>query len=128
MGGWFSKTEVVDNGTSSVEFHPDTLQTTMLVVIGGFTLASLAAVTAKWCYSKKALRTRNTRDAERAIAMSNLENLKREHEKQITEIRHSINLQNAQQVGSSTTALATTRALANAPQANDPKNFVYPQF
>ena len=128
MGGWFSKTEVVDNGTSSVEFHPDTLQTTMLVVIGGFTLACLAAVTAKWCYSKKALRTRNTRDAERAIAMSNLENLKREHEKQITEIRHSINLQNAQQVGSSTTALATTRALANAPQANDPKNFVYPQF
>ena len=128
MGGWFSKTEVVDNGTSSVEFHPDTLQTTMLVVIGGFTLACLAAVTAKWCYSKKALRTRNTRDAERAIAMSNLENLKREHEKQITKIRHSINLQNAQQVGSSTTALATTKALANAPQANDPKNFVYPQF
>ena len=128
MGGWFSKTEVVDNGTSSVEFHPDTLQTTMLVVIGGFTLACLAAVTAKWCYSKKALRTRNTRDAERAIAMSNLESLKREHEKEITAIRHSINLQNAQQVGSSTTALATTRALANAPQANDPKNFVYPQF
>ena len=128
MGGWFSKTEVVDNGTSSVEFHPDTLQTTMLVVIGGFTLASLAAVTEKWCYSKKALRTRNTRDAERAIAMSNLENLKLEHEKQITEIRHSINLQNAQQVGSSTTALVTTRALTNAPQANDPKNFIYPQF
>ena len=60
--------------------------------------------------------------------MSNLESLKREHEKEITAIRHSINLQNAQQVGSSTTALATTRALANAPQANDPKNFVYPQF
>ena len=60
--------------------------------------------------------------------MSTIDNLKREHEKEITSIRHSINLQNAQQVGSSTTALATTRALASAPLANDPKNFVYPQF
>ena len=128
MGGWFSKTEVVDNGTASVEYHPDTLQTTMLLVFGGFTLACLAAVTAKWCISKKALRQRNTRDAERAIAMSTIEGLKRDHEKEITAIRHSINLQNAQQMGSSTTALATTRALASAPLANEPKNFVYPQF
>ena len=128
MGGWFSKTEVVDNGTASLEYHPDTLQTTMLLVFGAIILACLAAVTSKWCMSKKNLRQRNNVDAERAIAMTTLENLKREHEKEITAIRHSINLQNAQTVGASTTALATTRALADAPQANNPKNFVYPQF
>ena len=128
MGGWFSKTEVVDNGTASLEYHPDTLQTTMLLVFGTIILACLALVTYRWCRSQKNLRHRRTLDAERAIAMSNLDHLKREHEKEITAIRHSINLQNAQTMGASTSALATTRALADAPQANNPKNFVYPQF
>ena len=47
MGGWFSKNEVINNGTSSVIFHVETLKTTLLLVSGGILIISLGCVTTR---------------------------------------------------------------------------------
>ena len=61
--------------------------------------------------------------------MKALEKMESDHEKEITSIRNSINLQNAQ-LGSQSGILAATRIMSNAPgaPAADPKQFIYPNF
>ena len=110
MGGWFSRTEVINNGNSSVEYHVETLKVTLLVVGGTILIVSLAAVCTKLCCMAKAYSVKRSADAERAISMRALEKMEAEHSKELDGIRNSINLQNAQ-MGSQMGALATARAL-----------------
>ena len=126
MGGWFLQTEVINNGTSSVEYHVETLKVTLLVVGGPILIASLAAVCTKLCCMAKEKSVRRSAEAEREISMRALESAKAEHSKEIDSIRNSINLQNAQ-MGSQMGALATDRAIQQVP-GSDPKPFIYPNF
>ena len=96
MGGWFSRNEVINNWTSSVIFHVETLKTTLLLVSGGILVISLGCVTARWCWMSRKNSARASVDAERGIAMRGLEKRDAAHEKELTNIRNSINLQNAQ--------------------------------
>ena len=129
MGGWFSRTEVINNGTASVEYHVETLKVTLLAVGGVALLTCLACVTAKCCHMSRTNSIRKSADAERAINMKALEKMESDHEKELTSIRNSINLQNAQ-LGSQSDILAATRIMSNAPgaPASDPKQFIYPNF
>ena len=129
MGGWFSRTEVINNGTASVEYHVETLKVTLLAVGALVLISCLACVTAKCCHMSRTNSIRKSADAERAINMKALEKMESDHEKEITSIRNSINLQNAQ-LGSQSGILAATRLMSNAPgaPASDPKQFIYPNF
>ena len=126
MGGWFSRNEVINNGTSSVVFHVETLKTTLLLVSGGILIISLRCVTARWCWMSRKQSARASADAERGIAMRELEKRDAAHEKELTNIRNSINLQNAQ-MGNAAGALASVRALQQLPNT-DAKHMVFPQF
>ena len=126
MGGWFSRNEVINNGTSSVVFHVETLKTTLLLISGGILIISLGCVTARWCYMSRKQSVRASADVERGIAMRELERRDAAHEKELTNIRNSINLQNAQ-MGNAAGALASVRALQQLPNS-DAKQMVFPQF
>ena len=63
---------------------------------------------------------------ERGIAMLELEKRDAAHEKELSNIHNSINLQNAQ-MGSAAGALASARALQHLPNA-DTKQMIFPQF
>ena len=95
MGGWFSRNEVINNGTSSAVFHVETLKTTLLLVSGGILVISLGCVTARWCWMSRQQSARASADAERGITMRELEKRNAAHEKELSNIRNSINLQNA---------------------------------
>ena len=126
MGGWFSRTEVINNGTSSVEYHVETLKVTLLVVGGAILVVSLAAVCTKLCCMAKEKGIRRSVEAQREISMQALESAKADHSKEIDSIHNSINLQNAQ-MGSQMGSLATARAIQQVP-GSDPKPFIYPNF
>ena len=126
MGGWFSRNEVINNGTSSVVFHVETLKTTLLLVSGGILIITLGCVTARWCWMSRKQSARRSADAERGIAMRELEKRDTEHQKELANIRNSINLQNAQ-MGSAAGALASARALQQLPNA-EAKHIIFPQF
>ena len=125
MGGWFSRNEVINNGTSSVVFHMETLKTTLLLVSGGILVISLGCVTARWCWMSRKNSARASEDAERGIAIE-LEKSSAAHEKELTNIRNSINLQNAQ-MGSAAGALASARAPQQLPNT-EAKHMIFPQF
>ena len=61
--------------------------------------------------------------------MKALDKMEADHEKELSSIRNSINLQNAQ-LGSQSGILAATRIMASQPAApaTDPKQFIYPNF
>ena len=126
MGGWFSRTEVINNGTSSVEYHVETLKVTLLIVGGAILVLSLTGVCAKLCYMSREKSVRRAGEAQREISLRALESAKAEHSKEIDSIRNSINLQNAQ-MGSRMGSLATARELQQVP-GSDPKPFIYPNF
>ena len=69
---------------------------------------------------------RASADAERGIAMCELEKRDAAHEKELSNIRNSINLQNAQ-MGSAAGALALARALQQLPSA-DAKQMIFRSF
>ena len=129
MGGWFSRTEVINNGTASVEYHVETLKVTLLAVGGLILITCLAGVTAKCCHMSRVNSIRKSAENERAIQMKALDRMEADHEKELSSIRNSINLQNAQ-LGSQSGILAATRIMASQPAApaTDPKQFIYPNF
>ena len=126
MGGWFSRNEVINNGTSSVVFHVETLKTTLLLVSGGILVISLGCVTTRWCWMSRQQNVQASADAKRGIAMRELEKRDAAHEKELSTIRNSINLQNAQ-MGNAAGALASVQALQQLPNT-DTKQMIYPQF